>query len=415
MILPVFPIQLLGLPFPIPKVYILTIVILLSHRLSKMLKTARFVITLALVICLPALLGLGWWQRDYLMGWYLTDQLLKAEPQYKSHYIDALAKLGENAQYPLLDHLEKASDSSAPDLTKALGKMFDSWGGTSSPLSQQCFHHLARRFTSFSSPAQTQTLELLAFISKSSPLPNPLTTDFLEGTKLILGSLPEANNPSALVPAMKIVAQLIKTNTDKELQSRLAGIMAKAISDAPENIKIQAIHLAIAPEVGLTELSVAALQDKNVEVRKVAILACASAIDTVSVDSLLPSLHDSDSEIRAYCESALIARGLNKEHLQLGKLLTDPKPSKRLEVLDSLMEDTELDQSLWLRKLSHDSSPAVRVAALRMMSLQETTDLNDRIEQMSRSDPSKTVSELASFYSKSNKFKPVNYKIPGNK
>ena len=117
MILPIFPIQLLGLPFLTPKVYISSIVVFLSHRLTKMLKTARFVITLALVVCLPALIGLGWWQRDYLMGWYLTDQLLKAEPQYKSHYIDALAKLGENAQYPLLDHLEKATDASAPDLT----------------------------------------------------------------------------------------------------------------------------------------------------------------------------------------------------------------------------------------------------------------------------------------------------------
>jgi len=379
-----------------------------------MLKTARFVVTLALVVCLPALLAIGWWQRDYLMGWYLTDQLLKAEPQSKSHYIDALAKLGENAQYPLIDHLEKANDSSAPDLTKALGKMFDSWGGASSHHSQQCFHHIARRFTSFSAPAQVETLELLASISKNSPPPNPLTTDFLEGTKLILGSLTEANNPSALAPAMKIVSQLIKTNTDKELHGRLVGIMAKAITNAPENIKIQAIHLAIAPEVGLTELSVAALQDKNVEVRKVAILACASALDSVSVDSLLPSLHDSDSEIRAYCESALIARGLKKEHIQLGKLLTDPKPSKRLEVLDSLMEDNELDQSLWLRKLSHDSSPAVRVAALRMMSLQETNDLNDRIDQMSRSDPSKTVSDLATYYLKSNKFKPINFKTLGN-
>lgn len=379
-----------------------------------MLKTARFVVTLAMVVCLPALLAFGWWQRDYLMGWYLTDQLLKADAQSKLHYIDALAKLGENAQYPLIDHLEKATDSSAPDLTKALGKMFDSWGGTSSHLSQQCFHHIARRFTSFSEPAQVETLELLALISKNSPAPNPLTTDFLEGTKLILGSLPEANNPSTLVPAMKIVSQLIKTNSDKELQARLVGIMAKAITDAPENIKIQAIHLAIAPEVNLTDLSVAALQDKNVEVRKVAILACASALDSVSVDSLLPSLHDSDSEIRAYCESALIARGLKKEHIQLGKLLTDPKPSKRLEVLDSLMEDNELDQSLWLRKLSHDSSPAVRVAALRMMSLQETNDLNDRIDQMSRSDPSKTVSDLATYYLKSNKFKPVNFEINGN-
>ena len=65
----------------------------------------------------------------------VAQQLIKAEPEYKSHYIDALAKLGENAQYPLLDHLETATDASAPDLTKALGKMFESWGGTASPLS----------------------------------------------------------------------------------------------------------------------------------------------------------------------------------------------------------------------------------------------------------------------------------------
>jgi hypothetical protein len=49
-----------------------------------------------------------------------------------------------------------------------------------------------------------------------------------------------------------------------------------------------------------------------------------------------------------------------------------------------------------------------------MMSLQETNDLNDRIDQMSRSDPSKTVSELATYYLKSNKFKPVNYETLGN-
>lgn len=379
-----------------------------------MLKTARFVITISLVICMPALIGFAWWQRDYLMGWYLTDQLLKAEPQYKSHYVEALAKLGENAQYPLLDHLEKANDTGAADLVKALGKMFVSWGGTDSQASQQCFHHIARRYTTFSPQAQVQTLELLVSMADEPKPQNPLTTNLLEGTKLILGSVPGTDNPAALVPAMKIVSSFIKTNKDKELQSRLAGIMAKAITDAPENIKIQAIHLAIAPEVGMPELSIAALQDKNVEVRKVAMIACASAIDSVSVDSLLPSLHDKDPEIRAYCESALIARGLKKEHLQLGKLLTDPRPAKRLEVLDSLMDDTELDQGLWLRKLSHDPSPAVRVAALRMMSLQETNDLQDRIDQMSRSDPSKTVSELAGYYSKSNKIKPVKYDILDN-
>ncbi|MFN6052935.1 MAG: hypothetical protein ACK47R_19065, partial [Planctomycetia bacterium] len=71
-----------------------------------------------------------------------------------------------------------------------------------------------------------------------------------------------------------------------------------------------------------------------------------------------------------------------------------------LEVLDYMLEDPELDQSVWLRKLSHDPSAAVRVGALRAMAAQTTVDMSDRIDQMSRTDPSKTVVELASYYQK---------------
>ena len=118
------------------------------------------------------------------------------------------------------------------------------------------------------------------------------------------------------------------------------------------------------------------------------------------MDVLLPSLHDTDSEIRSLCETALGARGLRPEHIKLGKLITDSNPARRLEVLDYMLEDPELDQSVWLRKLSHDPSAAVRVGALRAMAAQTNVDMSDRIDQMSRTDPSKTVVELASYYQK---------------
>jgi hypothetical protein len=70
----------------------------------------------------------------------------------------------------------------------------------------------------------------------------------------------------------------------------------------------------------------------------------------------------------------------------------------RLRVLDQLRHVSDLDHALWLRRLSHDSSPAVRVAALRVMSQQTVVDLSDRIDQMARSDPSPTVRQLAQFY-----------------
>lgn len=59
----------------------------------------------------------------------------------------------------------------------------------------------------------------------------------------------------------------------------------------------------------------------------------------------------------------------------------------------------DIDPGLWLRRLSHDGSPAVRAeAALWLMSEQSLLDLSDRIDQMARSDPNPSVSQLAQFY-----------------
>src|SRR5262249_5149701 len=98
------------------------------------------------------------------------------------------------------------------------------------------------------------------------------------------------------------------------------------------------------------------------------------------------------------CEAALRGRRLLPEHIRLGRLLTDPNPVVRLKVLDDLDRTPELDPGVWLRRLSHDPSPAVRVAAVRAMSQQTLIDLSDRIDQMARNDPSPTVCQLAQFY-----------------
>ena len=55
----------------------------------------------------------------------------------------------------------------------------------------------------------------------------------------------------------------------------------------------------------------------------------------------------------------------------------------------------------WLRRLSHDPAPEVRVAAIRAASEQTLVDLSDRLDQMARSDPSPTVSQLARYFSRS--------------
>ena len=98
-------------------------------------------------------------------------------------------------------------------------------------------------------------------------------------------------------------------------------------------------------------------------------------------------------------ELFVLGRPSGADHIRLGKLLTHPRASMRLGVLDYLAdENIDLDLGLWLRRLSHDQSPAVRAAAVRVMSQQTHSDLSDRIDQMARSDPSPTVAQLARFY-----------------
>lgn len=365
-----------------------------------MFRTIRFVATIALLVGLPILLALGWWQRDYLMGWYLSHQLVVAKPEEKNHLVEALSKLGENAQYPVLDYLESTDPKSSRDLCFAIGAMMEHWGGTTSKPTREFFHHLARRFQKLSEEARVEVLKLVQRLDDPKENQFTVARDLSEGTRWILGIVAKEGKSPTLAIGLSIAEDILRSKPDREFQTLCSDLVARAILSGDEETKVRAIHLAIQPESGMVDLTVQALQDPSVAVRKAAMLACAPALDAVSVDILLPSLHDPDPEIRTLCESSLKARGLRKEHIHLGRMITDPSPGKRLEVLDLMLEDPELDQGVWLRKLSHDPSAAVRGASLRAMAMQSMVDMSDRIEQMARTDPSKTVVELAAYYRK---------------
>src|SRR5262249_52019682 len=122
------------------------------------------------------------------------------------------------------------------------------------------------------------------------------------------------------------------------------------------------------------------------------------AREAIRDDELLRSLHDPDPDVRRLCEATLRSRGLQEEQLRRGRLLTDPRPAVRLQVLDGLCRAPDLEPGVWLRHLSHDPEPAVRAAAVRAAAEQTLVDLSDRIEQMARDDPSDTVRQMARHY-----------------
>src|SRR5262249_14667024 len=98
--------------------------------------------------------------------------------------------------------------------------------------------------------------------------------------------------------------------------------------------RVAAIHLAMQPLVGLTDQVVALLNDPAPEVRQVALLAVGMDADTVATDDLLRWLHDPNDDVRRLCEGALRGRGLQEEHIRLGRLITDSRAAARLQVLD---------------------------------------------------------------------------------
>ena len=132
-------------------------------------------------------------------------------------------------------------------------------------------------------------------------------------------------------------------------------------SEDPAN-RLLAVRLSLHPGMDLLESVVALLHDPAVEVRKAVLLAIgpSEASGVVRDEELLPSLHDTDAEVRRLTMEALRGRGLRPEHIELGRLLTHPDHKMRLRVLDHLREASDLDPGLWLRRLSHDQTACVR-------------------------------------------------------
>ena len=175
--------------------------------------------------------------------------------------------------------------------------------------------------------------------------------------------------------------------------------LARSGLRAPEvETRLRAVELASQPRVGLHRDVAELLHDPTVEIRRAALSVVGPEKKAVDTDNLLPLLHDADAGVRRLCESALRRRGLTARHIRLARLISDPRWAVRLEVLDCLHEAQDLDVGAWLRRLSNDSSPAVRVAAIRATCEDSLADLSRRIEEMAHQDPSPTVSELARYY-----------------
>lgn len=352
------------------------------------------------------LIGCGivvWRERDPLLCWFYVHHLAHASEESRGTWVERVANLGETALPDLFDCLAQSDSIVCANAGAALEIMTHRWGNDGNRIADLALR-FAREFDRFSPAGQKQVLDLVAgwfADGRCKDTDAPFVT-LISACGSFLAESAAVNSEEVRASALKLCGLLLSRSdldhAGKPLDSALK-LAAAALHSTIENNRLHAVRLSLYPGMAdLQEQVATLLGDDSAQVRRAALVAVSRARDAVHDDQLLPCLHDSDPEVRRLCEQALIARGLRREYLELGRLLTDPRPAKRLQVLDCLRESTELDSGLWLRRLSHDPSPSIRVAAIRAMTQQSFVDLSDRIDQIAREDSNPTVRQLAQYY-----------------
>jgi hypothetical protein len=358
--------------------------------------------------------GVAWLERTALLSWLCVHGLCRSCEAGRACWVRRVARLGEPAVPALVDCLRQPDPAVCRNVQAGLAGISNGWGAGDAR-SVELTLALARSFARFSPAGQRSALELPAAWF-DAPRPATPAAGLVLACARLLSEAAGVSDPEALEPALELGGLLLQLPQHAQAISAARDLARAGLrSRSPDN-RLRAVRLSLHPGLDVLDQVAGLLNDPAAEVRRAAILAVGSADQVVRDEGLLPSLHDHDPEVRRLCEAALRGRGLRPEHLRLARLLTDPRPGQRLRVIDYLRpllqeersaRAADLDPGLWLRRLSHDPSPAVRAAALRLMSRQRLVDLSDRIDQMARTDPSPTVCQLAQFYQKQQQHRPA--------
>jgi hypothetical protein len=360
----------------------------------------KFLTALLFVILLGCGI-VGWRERATLLSWFYIRNLARSSEASRQRWVGRVANLGETALPGLFDCLTQSDSRVCTNARAALQHMTHLWGNDHARTADLALR-ISREFARFSPAGQQQVLDLAAVWFHE---PVRQADSLVSACGGLLSESASVNDEVVRASALELCGLLLNQSGNEQTQQSgkpldpARKLVAAALHAETTDNRLRAVRLTLSPGMAdLLEQVANLLSDESAEVRRAALVAVSRAREAVHEDQLLPCLHDSDADVRRLCEQTLIARGLRREHLELGRLLTDPQPATRMQVLDHLRQSSELDPGLWLRRLSLDPSPAVRVAAVRAMTQQSFVDLSDRIDQIAREDGNPTVRQLAKYY-----------------
>jgi hypothetical protein len=356
-------------------------------------------------ILLTALGGLsawGWVQRGELLAWHWARGLANAEPDDCGWYVDRLASLDGDAVDALVNRLRTGDNTCKTNCGWALSELARRWGATGTG-SQHLAERLASAYGSLDLDARREALTALHALlvaSEKDAAPDWLHHEFTQLLSRACKDVEAETLPMTLTLAAQFLHQAGSARAD--WMASLEPLVDAGLTDERAECRVGAIRLAAAPQVALLEKVTPILHglasEPAAEVRITALLVLGGHEELLPTDELLPFLHDSNAEVRGVCEQALRSRGLLAGHVQLARQMADPQPVVRARVPALVHEFPDLDAQLWLDKLSRDQSPAVRAAVLRAAGESKEWRLADRMREMSKSDPSPTIRQIARHY-----------------
>jgi HEAT repeat protein len=322
-----------------------------------------------------------------LRAWYLLSGLSTADASSREGWAKAVAVLGESAVGPLLDGLD-ASDNEAENAIAGLDVLVDT-GVVPAPV---LVERLARSLGRLRPEGRSRATFLVARWLGEHP------DEALQTAAWEMLSTCAAMEETHLEASLSLAIAVLNRACSAEVVTLGRTLAQKGLKDPSPGVRVRAVTLCMQPTVDLLDSVVPLLRDPEAEVRRSAVVALGPVPQAVTEEQLLLCLHDTDAMVQEMAHSALVARGLQPEQVELGRLLTHSSVRTRLRVLDRLPEVPDLDPQVWLRRLSEDPSPAVRAAAARALARVPAADRSDRLEEMARNDSSATVAWIARYY-----------------
>ncbi len=350
-----------------------------------------------------ALLGAGaaaWVERGPLLTWYCVRGLEQATDQDRALWADRVAGLGEEAEPAVFASLGRADAGACRNGGAALERWVGQWGGADARAAALA-GRMEKTFGACSPAGRCVVLGAAALWFRAD-CAKPADA-LLSACAQLVAEAAETPEPETHAAALDLCC-LVLDHLDEPKEMLTAGrdLVKKTLHDAEPVTRLRAVQASVHYSADLMEEVAGLLKDPAPEVRRAALLVIGPADEKQApAKSLLPVLHDADPEVRRICEEVLRKdRHLSPQCFKIGWCLYHPEPAERLNVLDYLQRGADVEPGLWLRELSHDDSPAVRLAAVRVMSQQNVVDLSDRLEQMADGDPSPTVCQMARLYQK---------------